>query len=87
VRNCREQHTHYEQLPLVWKQLKNHFGDDWLCAMEILELLNQEHIMPLLSEEIQAYLTLKADKNPEKAKLIQDGFYLIKNPVNQLTTN
>ena len=43
--------------------------------------------MPLLSEEIQTYLTLKADKNPEKAKLIQDGFYLIKNPVNQLTTN
>ncbi len=87
VRDCREQHTHYEQLPLVWEQLKNHFGNDWLCAIEILELLNQEHIMPLLSEEIQTYLTLKADKNPEKAKLIQDGFYLIKNPVNQLTTN
>ena len=87
VRDCRERRDHYERLPVVWEQLKNRFPNDWLCAMEILELLNQEYIMPQVTEEIQAYLKLKTEKNPEKAKLIQDGFYLIKNPVNQLTTN
>ncbi len=78
VRDCREKHSNYEQLPFVWNQLKNNFSNDWLCAMEILELLDQENMMPQVTEEIKLYLKLKAEKNPEKRKLIQDGFYLIK---------
>lgn len=86
VRNCREQHSGYEQLPKVWDELKNDFREDWLCSIEILEILEQENIYPEVAKEIKIYLELKASSEPEYTKLINDGFHLIKNPVAQLDT-
>jgi len=86
VRNCREQHDYYIQLPEVWKRLKADFHEDWLCSLEILEILNQENMYIETSGEIKNYLELKASSEPAYRKLITDGFYLIKHPVPQLTT-
>ncbi|MGB4775727.1 MAG: aromatic amino acid hydroxylase [Daejeonella sp.] len=87
VRDCRENHSGYEKFVSVWNSLKTSFRDDWLGAMEILEILDQEGIMPDLAKEIRIYLEIKAAHEPENAKLINDGFYMIKNPVNQLVTS
>ncbi|NEU07594.1 aromatic amino acid hydroxylase [Flavihumibacter sp. R14] len=83
VRDVRESHSGYGQLNEVWNQLKENFRDDWLCSMEILEILEHEDIMPELDREIRIFLEMKAAAEPEYSKLIRDGFYLIRNPVSQ----
>lgn len=83
VREIRESHSGYEQLPEVWSQLNDRFRDDWLCSMEILEILEHEEIMPDLAREIRIFLEMKAAAEPEHSKLINDGFYLIEHPVSQ----
>lgn len=85
VRDCREQHRGYEQLPAIWKLLQTNYPDDWLCPLEILEILSPKNREPELVREITAYLKNKAQKQPGLKKLIGDGFYLIKHPVEQAT--
>jgi phenylalanine-4-hydroxylase len=83
VRECRQTQQGYDFLGNVWEQLEKHHQDDWLCAMEILEILDHEDIEPQLAANIQAFLEHKAATEPELKKLITDGFYLIKHPVEQ----
>ncbi len=87
IRNCREQHSDYEKLPEVWDELKESFPDDWLCSLEVLEILQQESIYEDVAQEISGYLDAKASAEPEYTKLITDGFYLIKHPVTELATS
>ena len=84
VRDCRESHTSCDRLLGVWENIKKDFREDWLCAMEILEILDHENIYPDTAREIRIYLEMKASNEPAINKLIQNGFYLIKNPVTQL---
>jgi phenylalanine-4-hydroxylase len=81
VRNCREHHTGYDRLPYIWTQLKTEHNDDWLCALEVLEILDHTNREPELAAEITHCLTNRAQKEPELKKLINDGLYLIKHPV------
>ena len=85
VRICRESHSGYDHLEGIWNSLKEDFRDDWLCSMEILEILEQEEIMPEISKEIKIYLEMKASAEPDYLKLVMDGFYLIRHPINLLT--
>ena len=85
VRDCRENHIDYEQLLEIWNSLKKNFRDDWLCSIEILEILEQEEMMHDVAKEIQIYLEMKASSDQQYYKLIMDGFYLINHPVSQLT--
>lgn len=84
VRDCREKGSDTAQLQEIWKALRTDHREDWLCAMEILEILENEQALPELAKEIRIYLELKAANEPEFTKLINDGFYLIKHPVSQL---
>lgn len=84
VRNCREWQSHFEELTGVWEIVKTHFADDWLCALEILEVLEQEEVFDSVAKDIRVFLETKAMNEPECAKLIKDGFYLLKNPVSQM---
>lgn len=84
VRMCRENHTGYENLIKVWEDLQKDFRDDWLCSLELLEILEQEGLYAGIVKEIRIYLEMKASNEPEFSKLIHDGFYLINNPVKQL---
>jgi len=83
VRNRRYQCSSSNLLRKVWQQLKKDHAGDWLCALEILEILDHEAIGPELASEIRAFLESKAANEPELNKLINDGFYLIKHPVEQ----
>ena len=84
VRDCREKGGDTKQLKEIWKALRTDHREDWLCAMEILEILEHEQALPELAKEISIYLELKAASEPEFTKLINDGFFLIKHPVGQL---
>lgn len=78
VRLCRETQNDFERLTNIWKELNEYFRDDWLCAMEILEILELKSIFKGLAQEIRIYLEMKASNEPELKKLIQNGFYLIR---------
>ena len=84
VRAIRESSSGYESLAQIFTDLKTNFREDWLCALEILEILDQNQNNKVLNKEINNYLTLKASNEPELTKLIHKGIVLIKNPVTQL---
>lgn len=84
VRYCRENHSSYEELLPVWESIQSNFREDWLCSMEILEILDHEDLYSDTAKDIRIYLEMKASNEPALTKLIHDGFYLIRNPVNQL---
>ena len=83
VRNRRHKGGDYGFLGNVWLRLQKNHHDDWLCALEILEILDHEEVEPGLALEIRTFLENKAVNEPELKKLISDGFYLIKHPVEQ----
>jgi len=83
VRNRRQKGGDYGFLGNVWFQLQKNHHDDWLCALEILEILDHEDTEPEVAAEIRTFLENKAANETELTKLINDGFYLIKNPVEQ----
>lgn len=84
VRTIRTENEGLEELSAIFNDLKSKFRADWLCALEILEILKQHHFKPALSKEINDYLSLKSANEPELKKLILDGIGLIKNPITQL---
>ncbi|MFA6087320.1 aromatic amino acid hydroxylase, partial [Mucilaginibacter sp.] len=83
VRNRRHNRGDYGFLGNVWLMLQKYHHDDWLCALEILELLEHEEAEPALAAEIKQFLEQKAANEPENKKLINDGLYLIKHPVEE----
>jgi phenylalanine-4-hydroxylase len=56
VRNCREQTIGHERLAYIWEQLQTDFPDDWLCALEILEILDREKQEPEVIAAITQFL-------------------------------
>jgi phenylalanine-4-hydroxylase len=83
VRNCRQNQSGYDALPHIWEQLQIAYPADWLCALEILEILDHENILPATAQQLQTSLQQRAATEPELSKLITDGLYLIKHPVEQ----
>ncbi len=83
VRNRRYGKGYNGILGNVWLQLQKNYPNDWLCALEIREILVHEDIEHDLASEIRTFLENKASTEPQLSKLINDGFYLIKHPVDQ----
>jgi phenylalanine-4-hydroxylase len=83
VRDCRQNQSTYQVLPTIWQQLQKDHPTDWLCALEILEILDHEDVMPDTAKQIHDFLEKRASDEPDLKKLIADGFYLIKHPVEQ----
>ncbi|OOQ60086.1 aromatic amino acid hydroxylase [Mucilaginibacter pedocola] len=83
VRNRRHRGGDFGYLGNVWYMLQKFHHDDWLCALEILELLEHHDAEPKLAAEIRQFLENKAATEPEYKKLITDGLYLIAHPVEE----
>jgi phenylalanine-4-hydroxylase len=83
VRNRRHKGGDFGFLGNVWLRLQKTHHDDWLCALEILEVLDHEEVEQKLATEIREFLENRAQKEPGLKKLIDDGLYLIKHPVAQ----
>jgi len=86
VREIRESDEGLDKLAEIFAQLKSNHRQDWLCALEILEIIYHKKIYHQLEKEIQVYLEIKAGRELDHTKLISDGLHVIKNPVSQLIT-
>ncbi|MEJ2881776.1 aromatic amino acid hydroxylase [Pedobacter sp. GR22-6] len=86
VRAMRENENGYEALPEIFEALRSEHRQDWLCALEVLEILYHKQLYPELEKEVRIYLELKAASEPDHNKLINDGLHVIENPVSQLIT-
>ncbi|MGN8055513.1 aromatic amino acid hydroxylase [Pedobacter sp. 22163] len=86
VREIRESGEGLDKLAEIFAQLKSNHRQDWLCALEILEIIYHKKIYHQLEKEIQVYLEIKAGRELDHTKLISDGLHVIKNPVSQLIT-
>ena len=86
VRSIREEQTGYDELETIFGDLKTSHRSDWLCALEILEIVYHQKVNPVFEKELRIYLEMKAANEPDHAKLITDGLHVIANPVTQLIT-
>lgn len=68
VREARNSKAH-QSLPAIWKELKEHFAADWLCALEIMEITEDA----AMKEEIAIFLKNKSKNEQEFSQLIEDG--------------
>ena len=64
-------------LPSIWQEVKHDHPDDWLCALEILELLKAKNIDDDLVREVTLFLNAKKSESVSMSKLIDDGFAML----------
>ena len=57
-------------------ELNHEHPGDWLCALEILELLKDNHIEDQFTREVTQFLLLKKSEGEVMSKLIDDGIAL-----------
>ena len=77
VRDIRENNDLLNNLTEVWNELKTNHPDDWLCALEILELCGKDK-KNLLYKEIKQFLDVRKSENENLEKLIRDGYAAMK---------
>ena len=78
VRDIRETNCSFAVIPSIWMEIKSNYPEDWLCAMEIFELLMKKQIEDDLFREIKAFLESKRSEGETIRKLIDDGFVSVK---------
>nr|WP_245869829.1 aromatic amino acid hydroxylase [Pedobacter ginsengisoli] len=86
IRAIREHEQNFDQLPGLFEQVKTEHRQDWLSALEILEILHHKQLFPELAKEIRIYLELKSENEAEHKKLINDGLHVIEHPISQQIT-
>ena len=72
VRIARES-GNQDQLAAIWQELQAQQPQDWLCALELLQIVKDSQI----KVDIKTYLEDKLNNDQEHAKLIEDGLALI----------
>ena len=77
VRDIREQNCSHAILPSLWDELRREHPGDWLCALEILEILKDKKIEDHMTAEVTAFLEAKRAEGEGMAKLIDDGFAML----------
>ena len=77
IRNYREEKKSNDNLLMLWETLKNDFKEDWLGALEILELVAVDSNKTALANEIRVYLNAQINTYPKFTKLINDGLKII----------
>jgi len=78
VRTIRESGEELERLPAIWDLITKIYPDEWLCPLEILELLYKYQSYTGTAGAIKNYLYNQANKNPQLSKLIFDGLNIIR---------
>ena len=77
VRDIRGNNCSFALLPSLWNELHRDHPGDWLCALEILELLKEKKIEDQLTMEITQFLLSKKQEGETMSKLIEDGFAML----------
>ena len=76
VRDNRENVASKQNLPEIWNELITDHPEDWLCALEIMEILHHQKTNPLY-KEIKIFLDLRMSENDTLKKLIEDGYSML----------
>jgi phenylalanine-4-hydroxylase len=77
VREIRTNNSGFEELNGIWNTLKINHPDDWLLALEILEILELHNIYPEIKFEITEYLNQFSSISEDFRILIYDGIQAI----------
>ena len=77
IRDIRESSHSNGKLVEIWEVIKTDFKEDWLGALELLELTDSIPDQEKLATEIRAYLIAQVEKHPKFSKLIIDGVRII----------
>lgn len=77
VREIREGNCGFALLPELWRKLSAGHPDDWLCALEILELLKEKRLEETLTLEVTEFLARKKAESTSLSKLIDDGLAML----------
>ncbi|HRB51795.1 MAG TPA: aromatic amino acid hydroxylase, partial [Niabella sp.] len=77
VREIRQGKRTQIELVKIWAAIKLNHPKDWLCALEIVELLISQNLYPETRMEIEHYLHQLKTQNPALEKLILDGLKTI----------
>ena len=77
VRDIRENNCAFAVLPSIWNELKTEHRDDWLCALEILELLKMKKIEDGFYKEVKEFLERKKALGGQMEKLVEDGLAML----------
>src|SRR3546814_4210274 len=86
VRNVHERHLDATALPAIWEELQDTFPQVWLCALEILELLESDRIFEATAAAILAWLDEKTAREAALSKLIEDGLEVMHRPGIEILT-
>ncbi len=78
IRNFRIQDGKQDlaSLKIQLTKLKKDFSEDWLLALELLELVRKSDAEIELAKQVETHLVSIREKHPEFAKLIDDGVKL-----------
>jgi phenylalanine-4-hydroxylase len=77
IREIRDGKSNIDGLRGLWQILQDEHTDDWLASAEILEILVNRDMYPLLRREIKGWLEERKNKENALTKLIGDALYLI----------
>jgi phenylalanine-4-hydroxylase len=77
VREIRETNCAFATLPAIWEELKTGHQEDWLCSLEILELLKEKNINDGFYSEVRDFLMTKRSESQTMKKLINDGLAML----------
>ncbi|MEH6308222.1 aromatic amino acid hydroxylase [Olivibacter sp. CPCC 100613] len=77
IRNIREGTGSVKNLVDIWLNIRANYPEDWLCSLEILEILLNVKSNTKTANEIRRYLLDKAKKESKLSKLIADGLALL----------
>jgi phenylalanine-4-hydroxylase len=77
IRDIRESNHSNGKLVEIWEAIKTDFKEDWLGALELLELTDSIPDQEKLTTEIRAYLIAQVENYPKFSKLIIDGVRII----------
>ncbi|MFZ9982352.1 MAG: aromatic amino acid hydroxylase [Cyclobacteriaceae bacterium] len=77
IREIREEKTELQKLEFILNQLDQNFPEDWLCTLEIAELLHGNSEMINLDKKVRDRLSLLSNSKPDLKKLIRDGLSIV----------
>ena len=77
IRDIRENKRALQNFEVILNELDKKFPDDWLCTLEIAELLHGQPEMKNLNQKVRDRLSALSNSNPELSKLIRDGLSIV----------
>jgi phenylalanine-4-hydroxylase len=77
VRKIRESDKDLKELEPIWRKIVSDHLNDWLCSLEILEIIGKNEDHTHFANEIREHLMEQKSRFPHYSKLINDGIRII----------